>query len=248
MVSTETHNLSICSRPYFDYRLNYSLGRFWKYEHVVSVWKENAAKQAWCRLYKFSSIKSEQASPKLIYAWVWWNAKDKECTNYFPQTERNKRTPSLIFLQICQYVWQLPWEKIVFTILIFALFLWNKKRKLFTYGEYKLAANNMFKTKKTNFFKRAKLASKTLKENCSKKKNIVYSQIWTMSILSSISVLDTIFFDNMFEYYCTGQLLSGVYSGIKEQVLFKLFSFYSGFLKAFVRKYQFDRAHEQWVN
>ena len=37
----------------------------------------------------------------------------------------------------------------------------------------------------------------------------------------------------MFEYYCTGQLLSGVYSGIKEQVLFKLFSFYSGFLKAF---------------
>ena len=36
----------------------------------------------------------------------------------------------------------------------------------------------------------------------------------------------------MFKYYCTGQLLSGVYSGIKEQVLFKLFSFYSGFLKA----------------
>jgi len=49
----------------------------------------------------------------------------------------------------------------------------------------------------------------------------------------------------MFEYYCTGQLLSGVYSGKKEQVLFALFSFYSGFLKAFVRKYQFDRAHEQ---
>ena len=43
VVSTETHNLSICSRPYFDYRLNYSLGRFRKYEHVVSVWKENAA-------------------------------------------------------------------------------------------------------------------------------------------------------------------------------------------------------------
>ena len=76
MVSTEIPNLSICSRPYFDYRLNYSLGRFWKYEHVVSVWKENTAKQAWCRLYKFSSIKSEQAYPKFIYAWVWWNAKD----------------------------------------------------------------------------------------------------------------------------------------------------------------------------
>ena len=50
-------------------------------------------------------------------------------------------------------------------------------------------------------------------------------------ILSSISVLDTIFFDIMFEYYCTGQLLSGVYSGIKEQVLFKLFSFTAVFLK-----------------
>ena len=49
--------------------------------------------------------------------------------------------------------------------------------------------------------------------------------------LSSISVLDTIFFDNMFEYYCTGQLLSGVYSGIKEQVLFKLFLFTAVFLK-----------------
>ena len=205
MVSTETHNLSICSRPYFDYRLNYSLGRFWKYEHVVSVWKENAAKQAWCRLYKFSSIKSEQASPKLIYAWVWWNAKDKECTNYFPQTERNKRTPSLIFLQICQYVWQQPWEKIVFTILIYALFLWNEKSKLLTYGEYKLAANNLFKKKKTNFFKRAKLASKTLKENCSKREkycmlsnlnNVKFFlpyQFWTLFSLttrSNIIVLD----------------------------------------------------------
>ena len=96
------------------------------------------------------------------------DAKDKECTNYFPQTERNKRTPSLFFLQICQYVWQLLWEKIVFTILIFALFLWNKKRKLFTYGEHKLAANNLFKKKKTNFFKRA-IASNTLKEYCSKR-------------------------------------------------------------------------------
>ena len=227
MVSTETHNLSICSRPYFDYRLNHSLGQFWKYEHVVSVWKENAAKQAWCRLYKFSSIKSEQASPILIYAWVWWNAKDKECTNYFPQTERNKRTPSLIFLQICKYVWQLPWEKIVFTILIFALFLWNKKRKLFTYGEYKLTA-------KTLKFKKRKILYTLKFEQC--------------QFISSISVFGAICFDNMFEYYCTGQLLSGVYSGIKEQVLFKLFSFYSGFLKAFVRKYQFDRAHEQWVN
>ena len=37
------------------------------------------------------------------------------------------------------------------------------------YGEYKLATNNLFKKKKTNFFKRAKLASKTLKENCSKR-------------------------------------------------------------------------------
>ena len=65
---------------------------------------------------------------------------------------------------------------------ICACFYGTKKRKLFTYGEYKLAANNLFKTKKTNFFKRAKLASKTLKENCSKEKNIVCSQIWTTSI------------------------------------------------------------------
>ena len=43
--------------------------------------------------------------------------------------------------------------------------------------------------------------------------------------------MDTIFFDNMFEYYCTGQLLSGVYSGIKELVLFKLFLFTAVFLK-----------------
>ena len=78
------------------------------------------------------------------------------------------------------------------------------------------------------------------------RKQILYAlKFEQCQILSSISVLGTIFFDNMFEYYCTGQLLSGVYSGIKEQVLFKLFSFYSGFLKAFVRKYQFDRAHEQ---
>jgi hypothetical protein len=68
-------------------------------------------------------------------------------------------------------------RKIVFTILINALFLWNEKRKLLTYGEYKLAANNLFKKKKTNFFQRAKLASKTLKENCLKEKNIVCSQI-----------------------------------------------------------------------
>ena len=79
------------------------------------------------------------------------------------------------------------------------------------------------------------------------KRKILYAlKFEQCQILSSMSVLDTIY--NMFEYYCTGQLLSGVYSGIKEQVLFKLFSFYSGFLKAFVWKYQFDCAHEQLVN
>ena len=85
------------------------------------------------------------------------------------------------------------------------MFLWNKKRKLFTYGEYKLAANNLFKTKKTNFFKRAKLASKTLKENCSKREkycilsnlnNVNFFlpyQFWTLFSLttcSNIIVLD----------------------------------------------------------
>ena len=64
------------------------------------------------------------------------------------------------------------------------------------------------------------------------KRKILYAlKFEQCQFLSSISVLDTIFFDNMFEYYCTGQLLSGVYSGIKEQVLFKLFSFYTVFLK-----------------
>jgi len=76
---------------------------------------------------------------------------------------------------------------------------------LFTYGEYKLAANNLFKTKKTNFFKRAKLASKTLKENCSKREkycmlsnlnNVNFFlpyQFWTLFSLttcSNIIVLD----------------------------------------------------------
>ena len=131
--------------------------------------------------------------------------KTRSAQTVFLKRNENKRTPSLIFLQICQYVWQLPWGKIVFTILIFALFLWNKKWKLFTYGEYKLAANNLFKTKKTNFFKRAKLASNTLKENCLKRKkycilsnlNIVNFflpyQFWTLFSLttcSNIIVLD----------------------------------------------------------
>ena len=80
----------------------------------------------------------------------------------------------------------------------------EQKRKLLTYGEYKLAANNLFK-KKTNFFKRAKLASKTLKENCSKReKYCMHSnlnnvnfflpyQFWTLFSLttcSNIIVLD----------------------------------------------------------
>ena len=82
---------------------------------------------------------------------------------------------------------------------------YGTKRKLFTYGEYKLAANNLFKTKKTNFFKRAKLASKTLKENCSKREkycmlsnlnNVNFFlpyQFWTLFSLttcSNIIVLD----------------------------------------------------------
>ena len=96
-------------------------------------------------------------------------------------------------------------EKNVFTILIYALFLRNEKRKLLTYGEYKLATNNLFKKKKTNFFKRAKLASKTLKENCSKREkycilsnlnNVNFFlpyQFWTLFSLttcSNIIVLD----------------------------------------------------------
>ena len=88
---------------------------------------------------------------------------------------------------------------------IYAVFLWNEKRKLLAYGEYKLAANNLFKKKKTNFFKRAKLASKTLKENCSKREkycmlsnlnNVNFFlpyQFWTLfsfTTCSNIIVLD----------------------------------------------------------
>ena len=63
---------------------------------------------------------------------------------------------------------------------------------LFTYGEYKLAANNLFKTKKTNFFKRAKLASKNTQRELFEKRKILYVlKFEQCQILSSISVLHT---------------------------------------------------------
>ena len=82
----------------------------------------------------------------------------------------------------------------------------EQEKKTVHIWEYKLAANNLFKTKKTNFFKRAKLASKTLKENCSKRekycmlsnlnkvKFFLPYQFWTLFSLttcSNIIVLDS---------------------------------------------------------
>ena len=91
-----------------------------------------------------------------------------EYTNYFLQTTKQAyckfNFPPNMPIHLATTL-----RKDCFTILIYALFLWNEKRKLLTYGEYKLAANNLFLKKKTNFFKRAKLASKTLRENCSKR-------------------------------------------------------------------------------